>query len=137
MKFEIVDRFAGTLAQMERLLDDPSLHDWLAKAMPGIERIEPLERVDEGERARSAAEQCRARGIGCLRIRPVLANSQSLACRGVRQRLPSARRCDGRFSGGRSRGGPNAPLHDRDAPKPAASKNLADPARFGGACYPA
>ena len=82
-------------------------------------------------------EQCRARGIGCLRIRPVLADRQSLACRGVRQRLPSARRCDGRFSGGRSRGGPNAPLHDRDAPKPAASKNLADPARFGGACHPA
>ena len=57
--------------------------------------------------------------------------------RDYRQSLPSARRCDGRFSGGRSRGGPNAPIHDRDATKPGASKNLADPARFGGACHPA
>jgi hypothetical protein len=52
MKFQILDRFDGTLAEFERVLDDPKLHDRLAQAMPGLLRIEPLERVDEGERVR-------------------------------------------------------------------------------------
>jgi hypothetical protein len=48
MKFEIVDRFATTLEKFEKLLDDPSLYDKLQQAMPGIEKIEPLERADDG-----------------------------------------------------------------------------------------
>jgi hypothetical protein len=52
MKFEIEDRFDATLAELERLLDDPSLYGHLERAMPGIEKIEPLERVDEGGRVR-------------------------------------------------------------------------------------
>ena len=52
MKFQIDDRFSASLADFEKLLDDPALHDKLAQAMPGIERIEPLERVDEGQTIR-------------------------------------------------------------------------------------
>jgi hypothetical protein len=52
VKFVIEDRFNATLAEFERLLDDPSLHLRLAQAMPGLESIEPLERVDEGATVR-------------------------------------------------------------------------------------
>jgi hypothetical protein len=48
VRFEIVDRFATTLEKFEKLLDDPSLYERLEKVMPGLERIEPLERVEDG-----------------------------------------------------------------------------------------
>ena len=50
MKFEIVNRFRTTVADFERVLDDPQLYEKLR--LPAIEKIEPLERVDEGERVR-------------------------------------------------------------------------------------
>jgi hypothetical protein len=52
VKFQIDDRFDATLDEIERLLDDPGLHQRLAEAMPGIETIEPLERIDEPGRIR-------------------------------------------------------------------------------------
>lgn len=50
MKFEIVDRFPTTVASFERVLDDPQLYDKLR--LPGIEKIEPLERSEDGGRVR-------------------------------------------------------------------------------------
>jgi Protein of unknown function (DUF2505) len=50
VKFEIAHRFQTTIADFERVLDDPGLYDKLR--LPGIEKIEPLERVDEGGRIR-------------------------------------------------------------------------------------
>ncbi len=47
MKFHIDDHFDATLAEFERLLDDPTLHERLAAAMPGLEKIELLERVED------------------------------------------------------------------------------------------
>jgi hypothetical protein len=52
MKFELVHRFAATIADFERVLDDGGLYERLQQAMPAIEKIEPLERVDEGGRVR-------------------------------------------------------------------------------------
>jgi hypothetical protein len=47
VKFEIVDRFDGSLAAFEAVLNSADLHARLAVAMPGIESIEPLERVED------------------------------------------------------------------------------------------
>jgi hypothetical protein len=48
VKFQIDDRFDARLVEFEKLLDDPGLHARLQAAMPGLEKIEPLERVDDG-----------------------------------------------------------------------------------------
>jgi hypothetical protein len=48
MKFAIDHRFAASMEQLEHVLFAPSLYEALERGMPGIERIEPLERVDEG-----------------------------------------------------------------------------------------
>jgi hypothetical protein len=46
VKFVIEQTFATTLARMEGLLDDPALHERLARDLPGLESIELLERTD-------------------------------------------------------------------------------------------
>jgi len=48
-RFSIEDRFDATVEEFEALLHHADFYDHLQRSMPGIERIEPLER-DEDER---------------------------------------------------------------------------------------
>jgi hypothetical protein len=50
VNFLIEDRFEATVAELEALLDDPAFPAELARAMPAVQAIEPLERRDDGER---------------------------------------------------------------------------------------
>jgi hypothetical protein len=70
-------------------------------------------------------KQRRARRICSVRAGPILKGRRRISCRGIRHGPPSSRRCDRRFSGRRSRVGPPAPIHHREATRSAvASKNL-------------
>ncbi len=48
-RFVVEDRFDATVAELIALLDDPALYERLQSAMPALERIQPLERTDEGD----------------------------------------------------------------------------------------
>lgn len=47
-RFVVEDRFDATTSEFVALLEDPAFYDRLQAAMPGLERIEPLTREDDG-----------------------------------------------------------------------------------------
>ncbi len=51
-RFTVENEFAASVAELEALLDSPALHERLQRAMPAIDAIEPLERLEDEREVR-------------------------------------------------------------------------------------